>query len=150
MSKEKDVGKKHPGGRPPMFKTVAEMQAKIDDYFKWCEGEIVTDKKGEPIRNKFGDLVIMGSHHPTVIGLAYHLGFTSRQALLNYQDKQEFVDSITRAKLKIEAYANEMLFDKGACNGAKFTLINNFKGYHDKQEVEHSGEIGMPAIKITK
>jgi hypothetical protein len=83
-------------------------------------------------------------------GLAYHLGFTSRQTLLNYKAKPDFVDAITRARFRIEVYANERLYDKDGVNGSKFTLINNFEGYSDQKSVEHSGEIKMPTIVIGK
>ena len=61
-------------------------------------------------------------------GLALALGFTSRQALLNYQAKPEFVDTITRAKPMVEAYTEERLFDRDGSNGAQFSLRNNFRG----------------------
>ena len=48
----------------------------------------------------------------------------------------EFVDTITRAKSKIEQYVEERLFDRDGANGAKFSLANNFKGWNEKQSVE--------------
>ena len=138
-------------GRPPTYKTVEEIQEKIDQYFAQCEGaekvdadgNVLTDKYGEPIMfgrkpltNKFGQPVIYGTKPPTVTGLALALGFTSRQALLNYQAKAEFVDTITRAKTRIEQYAEERLFDKDGANGAKFSLANNFEGWKEKQQIE--------------
>ena len=74
--------------------------------------------------NKFGSPVFVDVHPPTVTGLALALGFTSRQALLNYQAKPEFVDTITRAKARVEQYAEERLFDRDGSNGAQFSLRN--------------------------
>lgn len=121
-------------GRPPKYKTVEELQNKIDDYFKSCDGEMLKDSEDNPVYDKFGNPVFIHVKPPTVTGLALFLGFTSRQALLNYQAKPRFVDTITRAKSFVEAYAEGRLFDKDGCNGAKFSLANNFKGWREHPE----------------
>lgn len=59
--------------------------------------------------DKFGHPITVNSRPPTVTGLALALGFTSRMALLNYQAKKEFVDTITRAKTMVEAYTEQRL-----------------------------------------
>lgn len=123
------------GGRPPMYKTKEKMQEKIDAYFELCEGTVLT-KDGEVVLDKYGDPVVVNRKPLTITGLALALGFTSRQALLNYQAKDEFVDTITRAKARVEAYAEERLFDKDGANGAKFSLANNFDGWKEKQQIE--------------
>lgn len=123
-------------GRPPKYKNKEEIQQKIDDYFKKCEGEILKDNENNIVFDKFGQPIVVGAKPVTVTGLALALGFTSRQALLNYQGKKEFVDTITRAKSRIEQYAEERLFDRDGANGAKFSLANNFKGWNEKQRDE--------------
>lgn len=94
--------------RPPKYKTAEEMQKSIDEYFLKCEAS------EKPL---------------TVTGLALHLGFTSRQALLNYQGKKAFVDTVMRAKLRIESYAEERLYDRDGCRGAMFSLERNFRNW---------------------
>ena len=123
-------------GRPPMYKTKEEIQEKIDAYFEDCKGEIVTDADGSPMIDKYGNVVRIGVRPLTITGLALALGFNSRQALLNYQGKAEFNDTITRAKAKVEQYAEERLYDKDGANGAKFSLSNNFEGWKEKQSIE--------------
>lgn len=123
-------------GRPPKYKSKEEIEEKIEEYFKECEGEILKDDEGKPIFNKFGSPVVINQRPPTVTGLALALGFTSRQALLNYQAKKEFVDTITRAKSRVEAYAEERLFDRDGTSGAQFSLRNNFKGWTEKTELD--------------
>ena len=113
--------------RPLKFQTVAELGKAFEKYFLDCAGRELLDDEGKPVVYK-GVPVIIGRRPPTVTGLAYALGFKSRQALLNYQGKEKFNDTITRAKLRIESYTEERLFDKDGVNGAKFSLINNFKG----------------------
>lgn len=48
---------------------------------------------------------------------------------------RKFNDTITRAKSRIEQYAEERLFDRDGANGAEFNLSNNIKGWSEKQEV---------------
>lgn len=123
-------------GRPPKYKTTEEIQEKIDAYFEECKGKILQNAAGEPVLDKSGKPIRYDARPLTVTGLAIALGFTSRQALLNYQAKQEFVDTITRAKAVVERYAEERLFDKDGANGAKFSLANNFAGWKEKPLIE--------------
>lgn len=123
-------------GRPLMYNTAEEMQEVIDAYFKECKGRVLQLEDGEIVRDKYGIPMVVDVRPPTITGLALALGFTSRQALLNYQGREEFVDTIMRAKAKVEQYAEERLFDKDGANGAKFSLANNFVGWKEKKEIE--------------
>lgn len=135
-------------GRPLKFKTPEEMQVEIDKYFDSCFRPVrvfikdtnkyinLTDENEEIIKEQYKPF--------TMSGLAYALGM-SRQALLNYSERDEFVDTITRAKQKCEIYAEERLFDKDGNRGAVFSLSNNFKGWADKQTIETTKE---PTINI--
>ena len=127
---------KNKGGRPPKYKTKEEMQERIDAYFEKCEGTVLNNANGEVVLDKYGDPVVVGRKPLTITGLALALGFNSRQALLNYQGKKEFNDTILRAKAVVEQYAEERLFDKDGANGAKFSLANNFEGWKEKQQIE--------------
>lgn len=136
--------KKHAGGRPPKYTKAEIMQYKINKYFESCfvpsrnkKGEILFDEKGKVIKIQVRPF--------TVSGLADALDM-SRQSLLNYSEKEEFFDTIMRAKRKCEVYAEEMLFDKNSTNGAKFSLANNFEGWREKQEVEHSGSLKLEDV----
>lgn len=122
-------------GRPPKYKSVGEIEEKIEKYFQSCEGEPLTDANGEQVVNKYGyPCWIRSPKPPTVTGLALALGFNTRLSLLNYQGKKEFMNTITRAKSAIEKYAEERLFDRDGSNGAQFSLRNNFKGWNGEQE----------------
>lgn len=124
------------GGRPPFYNTAEEMQEKIDAYFEECKGRTLTDDEGNIMTDKYGCPIVVDARPLTITGLALALGFNSRQALLNYQIKDEFHDTILRAKAKVECYAEERLFDKDGANGAKFSLANNFDGWKEKQQIE--------------
>lgn len=127
---------KNKGGCPPKYKTPEEMQAVIDAYFAECEGDYITDEEGNLMTDKDGHPVKSKPRPLTITGLALALGFTTRQALLNYEAKPKFVDTIQRAKAKVEQYAEERLFDREGVNGAKFNLSNNFKGWSEKQQID--------------
>ena len=106
------------------------------------------DRDGTVLTDKYGAPIIVGRKPPTITGLALALGFTSRQALLNYQGKKEFVDTITRAKSFVEKYAEERLFDREGVQGAKFSLVNNFKGWSEKPESESDAELLQKAAEL--
>jgi hypothetical protein len=118
-------------GRPLRYKTKEELQKAIDTYFKDCEGTVLKDADGDVACDKYGQPVVINRRPPTVTGLALALGFNSRQTLLNYQGKKQFVDTITRAKARCEEYTESRLFDRDGAMGAKFSLTNNFKGWRD-------------------
>lgn len=100
-------------GRPNKFKSVEEMEQAIEEYFNYC------DENGKPY---------------TISGLAYALD-TNRQTLLDYQEKDEFSDTIKRAKAKIERFVEERLFVGSNTAGVIFNLKNNYN-WKDKQEID--------------
>ncbi|HIU48799.1 MAG TPA: hypothetical protein IAB04_05500 [Candidatus Avimonoglobus intestinipullorum] len=138
-------------GRPPKFNSAKEMQRLIDKYFRDCKGKVLKDKQGKVMMDKWGAPIVIECRPPTVTGLALALGFNSRQSLLNYQGKKEFMDTITRAKSRVECYTEERLFDKEGAAGAKFSLRNNFKNWQDRpeEEDETAGVVVIREIKKT-
>lgn len=112
----------HAGGRPLKFKSVKELEEKIEAYF--------ANENNVPW---------------TITDLAYWLD-CDRQTLLNYQEKEEFFGTIKKAKTKIEAS-----IEKGALSGlynptfSIFNMKNNF-GWKDKQEVKT--EMKTPKIEL--
>lgn len=112
--------------RPLRYKTVDELQAAIDQYFVNCEGQPMLDEEGKPCVDKHGVPIIIGEKAPTVTGLALALGFSTRQSLLNYQGRKQFLDTIMRAKARCEEYAEMRLYDRDGSNGAQFSLKYNF------------------------
>lgn len=133
-------------GKKRYFQTPEEMQIAIDRYFEECRGTILTDNNGQTVFNKYGEPVFVDVKPLTVTGLALALGFTSRQALLDYQDRKDFQAIVEKAKLKIENYAEMRLYDKDGWNGAKFNLQNNFKKW-DADKAAQDDKKG-PAINI--
>lgn len=98
--------------RPLLFKSKAKLEKKIEKFFKDC-------KKKKKVA--------------TITGLAVALD-TSRETLLNYEKREEFFDTIQRAKQIIEAETEQKLFS-AYTNGAKFSLTNNFKRWSERVEI---------------
>lgn len=134
------------GGAPRKWKSVKAMQEAIDAYFKECEGEPFIGDDGLAERDKYGMPIIINAKPPTITGLALALGFTGRQALLDYQARPEFADTVTRAKSRCEEYAESRLYDKDGANGAKFSLGCNF-GWNS--ENKKSGDPAALAALLT-
>lgn len=138
------------GGAPRKWKSVKAMQEAIDAYFKKCEGEpLIVD--GAVAVDKYGSPIIINVRPPTVTGLALSLGFTGRQALIDYQGRPEFADTVTRAKSRCEEYAESRLYDKDGANGAKFSLGCNFgwRATEEKAETAAGGIVLLPAVMDT-
>lgn len=151
-------------GRPLKFKSVDELQKKIDAYFAECDPHVVETEKWEVERKSDGTKVKdengydklklikrkrMTEQIPyTVTGLALALD-TSRETLTDYEDKEEFSDTIKRAKDKIQNYL-ELNLNSPSPTGTIFNLKNNY-GWKDKTESEISNPDGSlnPINKLT-
>lgn len=97
-------------GRPRVYESADEMQKVIEAYF-----QKMTDEKG---------LV-------TVSGLAYELGFESRQSMYDYKENEEFSYIVKRALLFVEM-CYEMRVNGNNATGPIFVLKN--MGWKDKTE----------------
>ena len=75
-------------------------------------------------------------YHPyTITGLAIELGL-DRKALINYSEKDEFSNTIKKAKTIVENWLEEHLISgQGNATGIIFNLKNNYN-WRDKQEVD--------------
>lgn len=112
-------------GRPPKFTDVEEMQRKIDAYFASCH-----DNNGKLIRPY------------TITGLALALD-TNRQTLLDYENKNDqFTDTIKKAKLRIENFAEEQLYTNKNTAGVIFNMVNNY-GWVNRQESNVTAKVNM-------
>lgn len=100
--------------------TDKELQSAIDEYF-----ETNPDK-------------------PTVTGLAYFLGFESRQSLYDYKSKEDTSYTIKKAVLKIESKHEERLYENGA-TGSIFWLKN--RDWKDKTETDLNVN-ELPTLKV--
>ena len=119
------TSEKNPVGRPLKYKSAAEMQKVIDRYFDTC------DKEGRPY---------------TVTGLAMELDL-DRKALINYAEKDEFSNTIKKAKRRVERYIEEHMYSANV-TGLIFNLKNNF-GWVDRQEIEQHNTFDFGSATLT-
>jgi hypothetical protein len=134
MTKKKENPQK--AGRHKLFETPEELQQKIEEYIKKCpDVNIFITKTGKKI--KIAAL--------TISGLAYHLGFDSRQSFYDYEEIPEFSYTIKRARLFIEKE-----YEKGLKSGNPGIIfaLKNF-GWKDKVEQELTGESLIKKVYIT-
>lgn len=137
-----------PVGRPPKFTCKEQIQELGEAYLRECMGKPYIMDDGSVLLDKYGEVILVGRHPPTVTGLARALGFTSRQSLLEYQAKAEFSDTVTRLKLQIEEYAEERLFDKDGQRGAEFSLKYNFRWAQEAEKDSSEDENGQGVVLI--
>jgi hypothetical protein len=118
------------GGKPLKFKTVKELQDKIEEYFDNCDNRLV-----HGYDNKTNEQFAYISPEPyTMSGLAYALDL-SRQGLLNYKHRGEYLDTIKKARRRVQTDVERRLMEGKATVGAIFNLKNNF-GWKDKKETD--------------
>lgn len=131
-----------PAGRPPKYKTPDDMQRVIDLYFIACRVH-QTEDESRLIDFSDEDLLVINDVEctfPTISGLSYTLGMTT-EAFRNYEEKDEFLATVKRAKQRVEISLEQRLAGN-AVAGAIFSLKNNF-GWKDKTEQALSGGIGI-------
>ena len=102
-------------GRPLLFVNKKALEQRITGYWHFCGITEMASLKGRKIKNI-----------PTISGLALWLG-TNRQTLINYGEREEFFDTIKKAKATIEAFNEQMLFSGKNVTGVIFNLKNNFR-----------------------
>lgn len=134
-------------GRPPKYETPEQLEELIGKYFDECvpvpltytKGDqelVLTDKNGNPVYS---------DNPPTVAGLAFHLGFVSRQSIYDYEVKtDDFAYIVKRSRLLIEEYHEKRLSTASSPVGSIFWAKNH--GWSDKQEIEHSGGVDMTTM----
>ena len=112
-----------PAGRPPLYKSVEDMQSIVDEYFNSPEVVFTNPDTGQVI------------NRPTMAGLAYALGM-SRRTLVDYSHKDEVLPTIKRAREKVEVALEQNLYGNSV-TGTIFNLKNNC-GWVDKYENDNT------------
>lgn len=110
---------KHPG-QPPKYKTPEELQKKINEYIDSLKDSEV------PL---------------TITGLAYFLGFESRQSFYDYKKREEFSYTVKRAALLIESDYEISMRKHGRTTD--IFALKNF-GWIDSKEI--TGDKNKPLV----
>lgn len=106
-------------GQPLMFEDIDKMKEDIEQFFLDCK------KNEEPY---------------TITGLALALG-TTRKTLIEYEGREEYVNTIKMAKARCEQYAEKALFSGRNAAGPIFALKNY--GWKDKSETVNKTDTEM-------
>lgn len=111
--------------RPLAIETPEEFERLANEFFAQCEAK---------------------ERRPTVNGLALALGLNSRQSLLNYGEREGFLDAVKRVRTRLEDE-----WEQGLCGGNAAGTIFWLKnqGWSDKTETELYGKDGGPVHVAT-
>ena len=109
-------------GRPRMYETAEELQKAIDKYFK----------EAKPKKKPNSDEYIFNC--PTITGLAYALGFESRQSLYDYEKNSQFSYTIKKARLRIENQYEINLSNPFMKPAGSIFALKNIGNWKDKQD----------------
>lgn len=119
------------GGRPLMYKTAEELEAKIHEYFT-VGRNVRPVVVGPPNARRIENIAI-----PTITGLTLYLGFATKTSFYTLEKDERFEHVVKSARTRIEREYEELLLS-GLGAGAIFGL-KNF-GWVDKTEIDHSGD----------
>lgn len=127
-------------GQPAKYKTVEELQAAIDEYFRLCDEHTKTIKPSKGKKYTVADPLPY-----TMTGLTIALGFESRTSLVDYKGRgDEYSNTIKKARLRVEeSIEQRMLKSNGVVAGVIFNAKNNF-GWRDKTETEITDKTKRP------
>ena len=112
-------------GRPRKIKSPKHFEEAAEAYFSQCK------KDDEPV---------------LLTGLILALGLSSRESLDEYGRREEFSDSVKKAKLRVQVEYEKKLYGRNP-TGAIFAL-KNF-GWSDRyQEIEETTPPQLPNITV--
>ena len=110
------------GGRPRKINSVRQFEERAEAYFRECEA------REEPV---------------LLTGLILALGLSSRSALDEYAQRPEFLNSVKKAKLRVEMEYEKALHSRNP-SGPIFALKKY--GWTDNQAVELSGGVKVKTL----
>ena len=105
-------------GRPGHYHSKELLEKAINEYFDECP-----DFRYMKVRDGDNGEHLEKIPNPTVTGLAYALGFESRQSFYDYEKRGDFSYIIKRARLRIESQYETKLSEPSP-SGAIFALKN--------------------------
>lgn len=117
-----------------------ELRKRVEEYFESCMG--MKYYKGKPMFDIDGN-PIHGQIRPfTLSGLSRYLGIC-RNTLKSYEFKSkaglippEYYEIIQEARMRVQEYAEERLYDKDGSTGARFVLEAGFGWMTEKDRKE--------------
>jgi hypothetical protein len=124
----------------PPFKSVKELNRRVDAYFAHIAGEYEEQETTVKKDTKTKKVYTREAEPPTLTGMALYVGFNSRQDFETHESKGRFSVALKRARLRIETEYEKKLHSQPA-TGAIFALKS--MGWNEKPDKEatdtHSG-----------
>jgi len=135
-------------GRKKLYKTPAELQKRIDEYFKYCDNYTVE----KLVRDK---VVKFKAPRPyTIQGLRSFLKMVSKDTmqLYTYGEKyEEYHETMLMARAKIEANLVERALLNEYSTGMSIFILANAFGYHQPRSApEDTAKSGEETLKIAE
>ena len=131
------------------FTTNRQLRALIAAYFNFIKGEYhLADvpakgkSESETVKQKVWD---REPEAATITGLAYYLGFDSREALDHYVTSGKFASTLKRGALRIASEYEKKLHQQPS-TGAIFALKN--MGWHDRNNQTTDEQSGSYELHI--
>lgn len=112
-------------GRKKML-SPEEFKEKSEEYFDECKAQ---------------------DEAPSIAGLAFHLGFSSKQSIFDYRKDPEYAHEANRATLFIEAWLNKKVVNKDTYSPGQWHILKANFGYEDKQSLDHQSSDGSLSPK---
>ncbi|MDB5131743.1 MAG: hypothetical protein JWR02_1492 [Mucilaginibacter sp.] len=131
-----------------VLKSARKLSQRVDDYFNHIKGErsditeIAATKKANIVKQREW---IREPEPATITGLAFFLGFKSRQAFDEYEHTGRFAHVLKRARLQIETIYEKKLHQPSPY-GAIFALKS--LGWNEKLENETAGYKVIPNVRV--
>lgn len=121
--------------KPRTYTDPEQLQRAIDDYIDGSQSYVVTDTEGNPVLDKWGNVVTTGGYPLTLTGLANAIG-VSLETLRNYSQTSIFGDIVVRARAIVAQAWEEALYNRDAARGAQFALSNHWPDlWSDRREI---------------
>lgn len=112
-------------GRKKML-SPEEFKKKSEEYFDECKAQ---------------------DEAPSIAGLAFHLGFSSKQSIFDYRKDPEYAHEANRATLFIEAWLNKKVVNKDTYSPGQWHILKSNFGYEDKRSLDHQSSDGSLSPK---
>lgn len=142
------------------FSNAKELAELTEEYFNECDREEYAVAEDGTVQMYKGVPVKLKAQTPySLTEYALHLGMMTKSAFDNYlngrcsfngaseDEYAEMMAILKTARARITGYAERRLYDKEGCNGAKFFLASNEKGWSDKSKVENTQKVIVVSLK---
>jgi len=121
-------------GRPPKYKSPAELQKKVDEYF-----EIGVPTKTVMVKDKPVEI-----QTPTITGMVLYLGFCDRASFYDYEKNKEFSHTLKKARARIEQHYEELV--ASGVTSVIF-LLKNF-GWRDTLDIDQNVTVSDGIVRL--